>query len=104
MNLKEDGKKEYTIKLSKPYKFENNSYDILDLSGLENITAEEYYEINKRFATESYITPKPEIDPKFCTMIAALAIKQPEIFFDKLPIKDLIKVKDMVITFFHEEE
>lgn len=94
----------FIVEFKKSYVFEGKNYDRIDLSEIENLKAEDFYKINKRFSTENYVSTKPEVDPRFCTMIASQAAHLPEEFFDNLPIKELIKIRNTVSDFFLEEE
>lgn len=92
------------IKLSKPYSYEGKTYTELDLTKIDELTASDLFTASKVFATEGYISSKPETDPKFCCMVAALAAGLPKEFFNKLPIKDGNHVKEVVFDFFQDED
>jgi len=94
----------FIIKFAKPYTFESKSYTEIDLSGMENLAATDLFTASKIFATEGYISSKPETDPKFCCMIATLATGLPKEFFNRLPIKEANKVKEMVFDFFQDAD
>ena len=93
----------YLVKLSKPYQVSGEDFTQLDLSGLEDLRSEDLFEANRQFATESYITPKPECDPMFCCLLAAMASGKPPELFEKLNIKDTLKVRNCVQDFFQSE-
>lgn len=92
----------YLIEFDPPVVFEDKTYKQLDLSELENLKAEDFYNVNKKFSTEEYISPKPEADPKFCAMMAAHALSLPEEFFNSLSAKNIIKIRNVVVDFFLE--
>ena len=48
-----------TVKFSKPYRFEDKTYKEIDLSGLDNLTAEDM------IAADKYLTRKPDADFTF---------------------------------------
>lgn len=97
-------KTDLTVTLSRPYMFEGNEFTTLDLSNLENITTRALAEVSKVFATTEYLHPRPESDTTYCCMLAAQAIKQPYQFFDNLPAKDALKVRNVIQTFFQSED
>lgn len=88
------------VKFDRPYTFEGKEYAELDLSGLANLTSQDMFNASKIFSTEDYISPKPEADPKYCCLLASIACGLPREFFNKLPMKDGMKVRDCVFNFF----
>lgn len=97
-------KAEYEVKFSKPYTFEGKEYTELDLEGLEDIKTSQLSEVSKQFATNEYITPRPEADVTFCCMIAAEVAHLPNQFFNDMPIREGIKVRNCVQNFFQKED
>lgn len=93
----------YVVSFAAPYTFEGKEYKTLDLSGLEELTSEQLFEVSKLFSTESYITPRPEADPQYCCMIAAEVCHLPKNFFDRLPVREMLKIRNMVQDFFQSE-
>lgn len=91
------------IKFKAPYTFEGKEYTGLPLEKLENLSSEQLFEASKRFSTGEYITPRPEADPKYCCILAAIVCGVPETFFEKLPPRECIKVRNAVQSFFQGE-
>lgn len=91
------------IKFKAVYTFEGREYNGLHLEKLEELTSEQLFEASKRFSTSEYITPRPEADPKYCCILAAIVCGVPETFFDKLPPRECIKVRNAVQSFFQSE-
>lgn len=94
----------YLITLSKSYDFEGKKIQELDLSPMEDMTSEAFFEASSRFAKEAYINPRPEADPIFCCMIAGSASGVPHEFFAELSMKDAKKVRNCVQDFFQDED
>lgn len=94
----------YLVTFSKPHSFEGKEYTELDLSGLEDITTRQLADISKHFSTTEYITPRPEADLQYCCMVAAEILHLPKQFFDGLPAKQGMKVRDVVQGFFQAED
>ena len=90
---------DYVVRFKKPYMFEGKEYVQIDLSGLEQMSSQDFFEANRIMAME-YISPKPEADAKFCCIMAAVACKVPPEFFDRLPVKEGMKVRNAVQNFF----
>ena len=80
---------EYTVVFNKPYTFEGETYDKIDLSGLDNLTA---------------FTFLPEMSLEYACIIAAKATKLPVEFFKGLHPKEAVKVKNRVTAFFYGAE
>lgn len=92
------------ITFARPYLFEGKEYTQIDLSRLGSLTTGQLYELNKRFAVEQYISPRPEADLSYCCMVAAEVARLPQEFFDDLPAREGVKVKNEVMKFFLQEE
>lgn len=93
----------YLVTFKKPYYFEDKEYTHIDLSALEEMTSQQLFEANREMAMD-YISPKPEADARFCCIIAGRACGLPTEFFDQLPIREGIKIRDVVFNFFHGED
>lgn len=88
------------IKLRKPYLFEKKEYTEIDLSDLENLTAADMITIEKQYDRNSPgINVMPEVKVGYAMMMAARAAKLPVEFFNGLPPKDAMKVKNRVMGF-----
>lgn len=92
------------VNFSKTYTFEGKEIKAIDLSKMEALTSEDLFEASKLFQTSDYITPRPESDPKFCCMVAAIASGIPKEFFNGLSFRDAVKVRNAVQTFFQNED
>lgn len=91
--------KNLVIGLKKPYLFEDEEYDAIDLSGMENLTMQDAIEAQKNVVgtgEDSVILYAPEASQAFIDEIAAMAAKQPVEFFNGMPIGLSDKVRTAV--------
>lgn len=96
----EDGEESLIIKLKKPYLFERKEYTEIDLSGLEDMTAADMIALENQYDRKSPgINVMPEVKVGYAVMMAARAAKLPVEFFNNLPPKDAMKVKNRVMGF-----
>lgn len=93
------------IQLKKPYKFEGKEYTEIDLSGLEDLVAEDMIAVNKIMnRSNPGIDVMPEVSMEYACYIAAKASKMPVEFFKRLPAKSSMKVKNRVMGFLFGSE
>ena len=59
------------VKLSKPYKFEGQTYSEIDLSGLDSLTAEDMIAAEKHLMRTGVFSPLPEMTVEYVQFIAA---------------------------------
>lgn len=89
------------LKLSKPYVFEGRTYEELDLSDLENATAGDLAQAAK-ITTKKYRGLNPatlEMATEYAATIGHLMTKLPLEFFERMPAKDAIALKGLVVGF-----
>lgn len=91
------------VTFGKPYYFEGKEYESIDLSGLDNLTAENMIAADKYLTSSGVFTPMPEMNLEYALFIASTATGLPVEFFRNLPPKDAIKVKNRVTNFFYAE-
>lgn len=91
------------VTFSKPYNFENTQYTEVDLSGVENMTAQDMVEAEKFLTRTGIISPIPEMTVEYICFIGHCATGLPVEFFKGLPARDAIKVKNKVTSFFYGE-
>ena len=96
--------KEAVIKLSRTYDFEGEKIKEIDMSGLEEITANDMIKANKVLNNNGTVTVLPETNLEYTLIIAASASGLPIEFFKILVPKDAMKVKNRVTSFFFGEE
>ena len=86
------------MKLDKPFTFEGQTYTEVDLSGLEDTTAADLQAVG-RFVTKKNPAANPAtVDAQF---MAARVAHLPLEFFERLPAKEAIKLKGIVVGFLY---
>lgn len=103
-NTKKEEKNPGLIKFNKPYNFEGNSYLEVDVSLIENLTAEDLIDAEDILAKSGVNAFVPEINFSYLVIIAAKATGKPQEFFKRLPAKDGVKLKRAVMGFLNSEE
>ncbi len=99
-NGADDEDESLVIKLKKPYQFEGKEYTEIDLSGLEELTAADMIALENQYDRKSPgINVMPEVKVGYAVMMAARAAKLPVEFFNGLPPKEAMKVKNRVMGF-----
>lgn len=95
----------HLVKLSKPYPFEDEG-DItsIDLSCLENATAETLVKVSKIMTSTGDVMALPENDIRYALYIAAECTGLPYSFYKKLNLRDATKVKRGVMDFLNTVE
>jgi hypothetical protein len=88
------------ITFSKPYTFEEKTYDEVDLSGLEKLNGEALEETQSALDAMGVAYTMPEINYTYIMLLAARATALPLEFFEGLPMKDALKVKAKVQSYF----
>ena len=95
----------HLVKLSRVYEFEDEGkIDSIDLSCLENATAEVLIKANRVMVSTGDVMAVPENDIRYALFVAAECTGIPYDFYKKLSLGDAIKVKREVMTFFNGGE
>lgn len=92
------------LKLAKPYKFEGTEYTEVDLHGLEDTTAADLSAVGKILAKQGVVSPMPEMTMDFSQYLAARVAKKPVEFFQGLPAREAVKLKNIVTGFLYGED
>lgn len=92
---------EMYVSFSKPYVFEDDTYDGVDMSCLDKLTAQDLGEIEKKFYKLGVPSFNPENTASYAKIVAQKATGLPIEFFDQLPIKEMLKIKSRVVNFFY---
>ena len=95
---------EMYIKFRKPYKFEDETYEGVDLSGLEDLSAHDMIATQRAMERSGSINMIPEMSLEYACIFASKATKLPVEFFQWLPPREAIKVKNRVTSFFYGGE
>lgn len=94
----------YLIKFRKPFIFEDETYKEIDLSGLEDLSARDMIQAQRTMERSGSINVLPEMSLEYACIFASKATKIPVEFFQALPPKEAIKVKNKVTNFFYGED
>jgi hypothetical protein len=95
---------EYLIVFRKPYKFDDEEYKQIDLSGLDDLSAADMISANKIMERSGSTSFLPEMSLQYACIIAAKATKLPVEFFNGLHPREAIKVKNKVVSFFYGQD
>lgn len=99
-NETEDENK-FLLKFGKPYTFEGEKYEEIDLSGLENLTAADMIVAQKQTSKGGNVDIIPEMSLQYACIVAARVSKKPIEFYTGLPAKEAIKLKNLVTGFLY---
>lgn len=94
----------YYIKFRKPYTFEDQVYEGVDLSGLEDLSARDMIATQRSMERSGSINVIPEMSLEYACIFASRATGYPVEFFQELPPREAIKVKNRVTNFFYGED
>jgi hypothetical protein len=88
------------VTLSKTYHFEGKEIKEIDMSGLEEATAETMIKAQKVLVTNGDVQLLPENSLHYALIIAAECTGLPIEFYKRLSMKDATKVRNRVQSFF----
>lgn len=94
----------YVIKFRKPFIWEDNTYTEIDMSGLEDLSAKDMIAAQRTMERSGSINVLPEMSLEYACIFASKATKMPVEFFQSLPPKEAINVKNKVTNFFYGED
>lgn len=92
------------ITFKKPYDFEGEMFEGIDLSGLEDIKGRQLTVIEKAYGKAGVVSSMPETTSTYAKIAAAAATGLPAEFFEDLPGKEIRRIKTAVTRFFYDEE
>lgn len=95
---------ELKVVLMGPYNFEGKTYSEVDLSGLREITTQDMVKVQKLMQKKGTLAAVPELTLEFNCYMASSATGLPVEFFQGLPCRDGLKVKNKVTNFLFGEE
>jgi len=95
---------DYIIVFRKPYTFDEEEYNQIDLSGLDDLKASDMIAANKTMERSGSTSFLPEMSLQYACIIAGKATKLPVEFFNGLHPKDAVKVKNKVVSFFYGQD
>ena len=89
------------LKFSKPYVFEGQEYTEVDLSALEDTSARDLEAVGRALAKKApgLNAASVEMTLDYAQMLAQRVTKKPIEFFTRMPAKEAIKLKGIVVGF-----
>lgn len=94
----------WVIPLKKPIKFEGETYDRIDMTGLHDIKAADMVAINRRMTRSGNVASTQETTLEYALNMANLATGLPLEFFDQLPPYAAMAIKERVMVFLYRQE
>jgi len=91
----------FLVFFRKPFTFEGVSYESVDLSGLESLTAADMIAVNKIIERGGTVNVLPELSLEYACLISSRASGKPVEFFKALPPEEALKVKNRVTSFLY---
>ena len=92
----------FIVEFTRPHIFEGKEYKELDLSGLDDLTADDLSYCDKMFAAGRNADPIKETNTLYCLLLAQRATDLPIEFFKTLKLSNAIKIKNVVSAFLYE--
>lgn len=92
------------IELTKEYMFEGKKYTKVDLTGLNNLTAEDMIAANRVLSRNGNVDFLQEMTLEYACVLASKGSDLPVEFFRGLKPKDAMKVKSRVTGFLYGAE
>lgn len=92
------------IELTKEYMFEEKKYTKVDLTGLNNLTAEDMIAANRVLSRNGNVDFLQEMTLEYACVLASKGSDLPVEFFRGLKPKDAMKVKSRVTGFLYGAE
>lgn len=89
------------LKLAKPYTFEGEEHTEVDLHGLENVSGGDLASVARMVAKLGVVSPMPEMTMDYCYFMAARVTGKKVEFFQGLPGREAIKLKNIVTGFLY---
>lgn len=94
----------FLVVFKKPFEFEGAVYKDVDLSGLENLRARDMIAANKIMERSGTVNAIPEMSLEYACIISSKATGKPVEFFQSLPPKEALKIKNRVTNFLYGED
>ena len=95
---------ELVIKFRKPFSFEGEVHNELDLHGLEDLKGRDLTAIEKAFNKTGVSSVMPETTTTYAKIVATRVTGLPAEYFEDLPVSEIEKIKNAVVGFFYKDE
>lgn len=92
------------LKFKKPYKFEGETYEEIDLSGLEKLSGADMIAVSNKLSRKGRMPVLQEMTLEYAQEIAAVATGKPVELFQGLTMKDSGKLKNIITNFIYGED
>lgn len=96
--------KRYYVGFDKPFTFEGNTYNGIDLAPMEDLSGKQLLNISKRYKKLGGSDILPENDIEYAIIVATEVCKLPMEFFYRLPSRELVKIRIKVLGFYFHED
>jgi hypothetical protein len=91
----------FNITFKKPYLFEGQTYEGIDISNIENLSTKDLSTADRLYTQQGNISPAAEMTTGYACIIANMVTQKPIEFFTNLPANEGIKVKTAVVNFLY---
>ena len=101
---KQPAENENIVRLTHEYTFEVQKISEIDMSGMEDLTADDMIKASKVLNANGNVSVITETNLEYDLIIASFATGKPIEFFKALKPRDAIRIKNKVTSFFFGEE
>lgn len=91
----------YQLVFKKPYAFEGETYESVDLSAIEDLCAADMIKAQNVLSRGGNVEVIPEMSLQYACIIAANVAHKPVEFFTRLPAREAIRLKNLVTGFLY---
>ena len=98
-----EDQEDLVLRFKKPYSFEGETFTEVDLSGLEDISAADLCKVGKMVKKIDGVDPIAEMSLPYAIFMAARVTGKPLEFFQQLPAREAVKLKNLVVGFLYGE-
>lgn len=96
-----EDQEDLVLRFQKPYSFEGETFTEVDLSGLEDLSAADLCKVGKMVKKIDGVDPIAEMSLPYAIFMAARVTGKPLEFFQQLPAREAIKLKNLVAGFLY---
>lgn len=98
-----EDQEDLVLRFQKPYFFEGETFTEVDLSGLEDLSAADLCKVSKMVKKTDGVDPIAEMSLPYAIYMAARVTGKPLEFFQQLPAREAVKLKNLVVGFLYGE-
>ncbi|MEK5069816.1 phage tail assembly protein [Sporosarcina sp. FSL K6-1508] len=93
---------EMLVVFKKPYPFEGTDYKEVDLSKLDELSTGDLIKADSQFSQIGQFSVMNELTTGYACILSSKATGKPIEFFEGLPAREGLKVKNIVMSFLNE--